>query len=1510
MKEPKIIKPLDVRVFGNVMTHKTSKEGFINYYSDVTYKGKSEIKSLEKNVFTLTPLGRETYMTAEITNPSGGNQDIKVDLDTTVAIVCNLTTKDDNGNFVPVVNHQVYIAVDTIITDQQLTNENGRVTFNYICSTSGKHHIKFYTRFEDGYRGTEKSVYVSGFYKTVLTLDEKETRTSHTQPVNIKATLKTVDGAPIRNAKFHLYENNNEIKECYDNEIYKTDATGSFTFPFQERKNFNANVNFTDINFPDKVIQHQTTEITGKLIETNTGNPAKNQLISLYLDYNTPPISETRTGSGDDDAGTFTIPFTIDDNSTHIMFITNNRDSNSITSTGKLQYGTDVKKYSFQAVPVPTVEIVPSVNNIIPGQPLEVSVTVADEDASFKDDKVIWYYSLDNKNDWKVLFEASESTLNSDNVAKTKFTYTKKCENFYLKCTYQGNQNYGQNDSNILNIHYLPENVNVNLKFDSNQFTTETETKIFATFTDSANNPIPKYDIKFYEYPREGGRYNMSMYDTRYLGVAKTDSKGVATILYTPRARGNWDIKAVYELSINTQKFDSTSTQKSIFVDKRTRKMNLNIPYSNNEGDDVKIEITVTDRDTDEPIANDTVTIVYQQNTSNATKITQTLTTNSNGIALLTISKLSIGTYTVTASLPSIERYYALNQQKSFKVSKKEIPTFSFSNIRCMKGETIATEIKAPSDYTGKIELKNTTTGKVFANYTFTSDDQGTAIVTTTITEEVGEYSYILVYEGNEKYMAGSTTTTSQLLQIYGSFTIDCKNADSSKLIEAKRLTNLVLYGYITNIYNQPYTGTIECRIRDEFYGTFNVSEGYFGKDKNNTIMEGTNINIDSAMIQDGKNDLLLICKDSLTGTITESKYTLNVTKQDSISLWVAEKESVVGEDNEFKCYYPLNATGKIVFYETDKNGTHVNETPIATLNAIDGTQPANTTQKSIKKSLDYFGDRSGGEYYYTAKLIDDPGYVNFESQPAKYSYHTKATIAPGSTDVRAKENDPLILSVTVKDTLNKAFTGVLYYEIDYNGSITEGSINITNGQGSYNIPTSYRQYIIGNNTNITKLTWKYISTASGLTDTQLEKINTDVETRMYNQPSKLAGYFVNESSNFNNAQFKETVQSTNHTDLFTFYSSVTSASNSSYKTVYKYKNTKQFRIHAVISVFPNSTDITDSGGPSSSRLTLVKNAITKVLTDYPDTAGICLDYCRYRSGQNVDKDKINKITEVIRELTNLIKQLEIINGRSYIITSTVSPEIYTTDEALKCNAYNQSYKEFSLCCDFVMPMLYPYDYISNYDGTTFYQMLDKFKKIITMSGKTTSKNNMIGILQTYHGDNHPGTKTAVKELIYNTMAMYMLAENGYLYFRSGLTNGIYSTPSQVYRYTSNKGAGADNKVERDVLIKLDSTSTTFSKNDINTGGLKFSILDTYGGYVTGGTATVFIDGKSCELLNPISPNAKTSLPIVDTKPMIFKIKDITSITTGQHTLKIGYNGNKAKGINGGSMTTTVTFTT
>ena len=156
-------------------------------------------------------------------------------------------------------------------------------------------------------------------------------------------------------------------------------------------------------------------------------------------------------------------------------------------------------------------------------------------------------------------------------------------------------------------------------------------------------------------------------------------------------------------------------------------------------------------------------------------------------------------------------------------------------------------------------------------------------------------------------------------------------------------------------------------------------------------------------------------------------------------------------------------------------------------------------------------------------------------------------------------------------------------------------------------------------------------------------------------------------------------------------------------------------------------------------------------------------------------------------------------------------------------------------------------------------------------------------------------------------MATYMLAENGYLYFRAGLTSGLYTTPSQVRNYKSNTGASDNNKVERNVVIKLE--STTISKS--TTEGIKFSILDTYGGYVTGGTATIFIDGTSQELTNPISSSQKTSLAVVDQKPLTFKVKNLTTFSTGKHKIKIGYNGYTPKGIKSGTLNETeVTFIT
>ena len=49
MRKPEIIRPLDIRVFGNVMPHTTNSKGFESFYSKVDYKN-DEIIIDNKNV--------------------------------------------------------------------------------------------------------------------------------------------------------------------------------------------------------------------------------------------------------------------------------------------------------------------------------------------------------------------------------------------------------------------------------------------------------------------------------------------------------------------------------------------------------------------------------------------------------------------------------------------------------------------------------------------------------------------------------------------------------------------------------------------------------------------------------------------------------------------------------------------------------------------------------------------------------------------------------------------------------------------------------------------------------------------------------------------------------------------------------------------------------------------------------------------------------------------------------------------------------------------------------------------------------------------------------------------------------------------------------------------------------------------------------------------------------------------------------------------------------------------
>lgn len=856
MRKPEIIRPLDIRVFGNVMPHTTDNKGFESFYSKVDYKNKTKVKSLEKNTFTLSPLGKDVFMTASITNPSGITENnCRVELGDTVAMMITLTTKDDDGNNIPVVNHQIYIAVDTVITDQQLTNKNGIITYNYTCEKSGEHEIKFYTKFEDGYNGTEKSIKVTGLYDTILTLESKETRTTHTQPVDITAKLTTTEGTPIKNAQLHLYENNYELTKCFNE--YKTDTAGIITFPYKEPHNYTQEVIFKDAKYPEKIIQNKVHQVTGKLVKKGTDEPVTNQLVSLYLDYQIPPIGEART----DDEGYFSIDFKIEDNDPHMMFIANNRDSSLDTTASRIPFGVDLYKRSFTAVPVPTVEVVPAVTSIIPGQILDLSVTVTDKDANFKDEKVYWWYSLD-QNTWYPFSDDEDesiSILGGMGGAEKNFIYNKKAENLYIKAEYKGNAVYGEAISNIVTIHYNPEKISLNMSFTENNFIRNIPNNIKVEMKDSSNKPIVGYDIEFWEIPVTlDNDYDMTGIEARRIGVAKTNNEGVAIKEYTPINRGNFRIKAIYKLSINVQKYDATEISDTILVQKRTRKVITTIEPTYNENTKFQIPLVLQDELDQTPLS-ETVTYSYQK-TGTTQKTEKTITTNNEGKATLEIPALSEGTYVLNIQLPSTAEYYRIDTRRTLKVTKKEIPELNFYDITCKKGEITTINVKAPSDYRGKIELKTVQTNKIIAAITPTDNDKGILEINTIIDEDIGRYNYKLVYASDSKY-SGGTTTDFQELKIYGSFSISCANAGNG-IIEAKRKTNLLLTGRITDLYNEDYTGTVACWINGEKFADLNVSEGYFGKDSEGNMIEGISINIDDSRIENGKNDLKLICSD------------------------------------------------------------------------------------------------------------------------------------------------------------------------------------------------------------------------------------------------------------------------------------------------------------------------------------------------------------------------------------------------------------------------------------------------------------------------------------------------------------------------------------------------------------------------------------------------------------------------------------------------------------------------
>lgn len=1521
MKKPTIIRPLDIRVFGNLMPSFSKNTQLKNVHTSCTYKGKTMINGINQNTFTLTAKGDPTQLSLAITSPTGATSPLKAYENQVIGLLCTFKTDPETVGVssTPIVNHNVYIAVDDELVDQRMTDVNGEVSYNYTCNKPGIHIIKFYTRYEDGYEGHEATVQINGAYETTLTLEPKMIKTSHTIPANLVAVLKRKDGSPVKNAKIHLYENELPIKNCYDN--YKTDITGQLIYPYIESKNFNDEVKLNITQFPTTIIQHEQYIIKGNLSTKKDGTGINNQLVSLYLDYKLPPVYETRT----DNDGNFELNLKLDDSKQHTLFIANNRTGSSFTddTQTRLLYDVGLYIHTVKATPTPTITVVESSTKVIPGQTLSISATLSDEKVSFENDIIIWYYSLDNTN-WKQFTKNASNIVNENNTVKTNFTYDKKAT-IYIKCEYQGNSVYAKCWSRTVTINYNPELIYLLNTYEPNYFRVGETTNINTLMNDSNHEPISGYDLLYYAIPypiEDGGSYEMEGVETEYIGTAKTGSKGIATISWTPKIRGDYIIQTKYNLSLNVQKYEATTIEQFVIVTKRGRNLEVEIKYDQviSSTDPIIATFKLIDTKSGEALVED---IYYNFTRPNGVKSKDySITMTKEGVVNVPLSDItSTGDYTLRAWCDSNLTYYKTEMKEvSFKVHEKQIPEYTYDSIVIAKGSTINIQVNCPKDYTGELSLVLLNKSETTSFTSSVTPENGVALFEDVeINFDVGNYQYAVKGTGDINYISGIDEDNIKDLRVYGVFVILCLNADSSNNINTTRLTNLRLNGNVKDPYGENYTGIMELYLNGSKFMDINVSEGQFGE-VNGSIVDGSVINTDDTRLKNGTNDITLKCTDDVSGSVGEVNYKLNVNKSSINPLRIVDIDCVVNENQLFKCEFPKSIDGTITFYETDSNGSHKN-----TINSYeiskqgDIKEGSNPEESYIVKPLQYLQDKKykGGTYYYTAKLTNDSKYADCETQPATIEYYTKPIITVGTSNISAYENQELKISVSVLDAQNKNYNGVLDVEtknID-DDTISTSTLTIKDGTAEYNVPTSPRECKVGNYKNISEVTFKYNATDIQDTDissSRKQALITSSISNVYNIPTELAGFFINNNSNFSDDQFDEMVTNGKHTDLFVY---VSSADDTLISQVYAKKTTyHNFRLHIVVPTLSTST-ITYANGIVDGTIDAIKTKIQSIINEYPNIDGVCFDYLRYfpSSENGPTKNRVNIISKAMNQLNDYVRELAVTKNHTYITSSTVMPDGYHSE--YKCNFYNQSFKEFSKSLDYVLPMFYTYNFLRKegtntaYDGLSFYQMQDIIRTII--NGATaggTTRNNIIGILQTYKGDGNESQLIGVQELIYNTMAMTMFTNSGYIYFRAGLTKGLYSTPTQVRNRKSNADAGAENKVERSTVVKLKTTS--ISKTTASTDGIMFSVLDKYGGYVEGGTATIYIDGTSMELTNCISSSQKTSMAITSKRWHSFKVKDISTIETGQHTIRIGY-GNVKQGVNSSSSgVINVTFTT
>ena len=469
-------------------------------------------------------------------------------------------------------------------------------------------------------------------------------------------------------------------------------------------------------------------------------------------------------------------------------------------------------------------------------------------------------------------------------------------------------------------------------------------------------------------------------------------------------------------------------------------------------------------------------------------------------------------------------------------------------------------------------------------------------------------------------------------------------------------------------------------------------------------------------------------------------------------------------------CTVPSDYTGNIFVYSVDENGHYTDNTAGDSMLSstrdfpeVEKTDLGNGLTKVIWHGWvnRVAGNRlknKVGTFNIRYRLYDDEKYDDTFSSVKTVELRQKAKITLNSP--RTLETKETTISGTAYNVLGEPLNGNI--TIKYAGQ-TE-TVEVVDGNFTHQLLPTYRSYNINNN-HTTEITAEYTYAASGY----WSNLNTTASSYSYNIKNKQNGIFINQSGDLNLSKFRNLITH-ELTDLYIRANQENSNAllHSIISTLTTGNIRDSFTIHAVFNCIraPDGTWYLDNGRIQESRISDLKTHIDELLTY--DIDGICMDYIR-KADSTLNQYTESDITDALTELTDYIKEKTV--GRTVMISACVMAE-----PSSSTTVYGQNYNVFTRKCDYIIPMLYLYDYSSvNTSTPVKSQGYNWQQSVLEQIHEISGKDNVYPCITTYHGDSNTSTHNTVEEYVNQVLSMWGYGvekkhlQRSIIYFRYGL---------------------------------------------------------------------------------------------------------------------------------------------